>query len=141
MSWKILGREIVKTFTAWADNSMEVFGNKWFLLRVLYSASIEKKYNDSTIELYEALIKMARDHGLVHEMAIAFELLGDYLVLHGQALESKKNFEKSYTCYSQWGAVAIADRLLRDHDLDITTLADDNLHIGTNKHSRQERID
>ena len=71
------GKEIMDQMGIWARNSMAVFGNKWILLKAEYAALVNDKCDDAE-ELYRISIMATQDHGIIHELGLAYELLGGY---------------------------------------------------------------
>ena len=126
------GREMVDRFRKWAQNSTVVFENKWLLLKAEYSASIHDY--DEAEPTYTASIEVARDHGNIHELALAYELLGNYYLDRGRRTSSKECFEKAYLYYIQWGATAVADKILHKYGMVAPSLVGSK---GNSKHSRQ----
>jgi len=130
------GKEMVDKMEEWANISMAVFGNKLLLLKAEYSASICDEF-DQTRKFYEGSIKSAQDHGNIHELALAHELLGKYELDRGCSTIANECFKKAYTYYSQWGATAIAERTLRTYSLDMNTGDTPEPQLKNQKHSRQ----
>lgn len=102
----------------WTKNAKHVFENKWLLLKAEYHSSVGEL--DQALQYYQNSIKAGQDHGNVHEMAMAFELLGDYCKGRGHPTNSKRCYTKAYQCYISWGAKAVASRLAQTHDIDVT---------------------
>jgi len=113
------GKEMMSDMGYWANNSMAVFENKWLLLRAEHAASINN--HDEAKGLYKASIGAARDHGNIHEMALAYELFGNHHDACGRSDDAKSCFSKACVAYKTWGATAIAERLYAKHDLDLST--------------------
>ena len=116
--------------------SMAVFENKWLLLKAEHSASIQNSIEAE--QLYKASIKSAQDHGNIHELALAYELLGNYYAASGLRMTSIDCYNNAYAYYKQWGATAVAEKLSHKHDLD-TSLASGSTGLqagNSNKHSR-----
>jgi len=130
------GKEIMNQMGTWAKNSMAVFGNKWLLLKAEYTALVDDKRDDAE-ELYKKSIKAAQDHGLIHELGLAYELLGGYYTTHGHEPESLHCIKKAYKCYTQWGATSVAKKILHDHDLNIESISDTESQLENSKHPRE----
>ncbi|KAL7538628.1 hypothetical protein ACHAXR_009431 [Thalassiosira sp. AJA248-18] len=133
------GKHMLDEMGKWAHIAMNVFGNKWLLLRAEHAAattSTNGKSKDAE-ELYKASIKAAEDHGNIHELALAHELLGNYYHEHECQDDAKGCFKKAVVYYTQWGATAVAERVMRNHDLDMAPLIADIDLIESKKHSRQ----
>ena len=71
------GKEALEQMGKWAEKSMAIFGNKWHLMQAEYSASIGE-HEKAQLE-YTSSIKAAKDHGLIHELALALELFGNII--------------------------------------------------------------
>jgi len=123
------GKEMMDLMGRWSLLSKNVFNNKWLLLKAEYAASVEKF--DEALQMYKDSIKSAQDHGNIQELALAHELLGDYYSDRGCHLVSIECFKNGYLYYTQWGATAIAERILRKHNLDV-----DIFEVQNRKHSR-----
>lgn len=114
------GKAMLDRFEEWTFLAGKVFKNKWLLLKAEYCASMNDV--DNAVENYEASINFARDHGHIHELALAYELLGNYHLERGFGARSREFFHLAYTHYNQWGAVGIAQKLLHRHELDADTV-------------------
>mmetsp|Transcript_19096 Transcript_19096/g.34423 ORF Transcript_19096/g.34423 Transcript_19096/m.34423 type:complete len:338 (-) Transcript_19096:1027-2040(-) len=128
------GRELMIAMGKWAQNSMAVFGNKWLLLSAEHSASIHE--HDKCKKLYKASIKIAQDHGNIHELGLANQLFGNYCLSHECGVDANSCLKKAYTYYTQWGATAVAEKILRHHKLDLHTGDNTDLQVGSSKRSR-----
>jgi len=109
------GRELMEKLEKWSQMSSAIYENKWLLLKAEYFISIGKR--GGAITLYKDCINSARDHGNIHEMALAYELLGNYYCDEGDRAHSDEYFREAHTFYEQWGATAIAKKLVYKHDL------------------------
>jgi len=128
------GKEMMDEMETWALNSKAVFENKWLLLKAEYSASIQQYV--AAQNLYKTSIQVAQDHGNIHELGLAYELLGNYYSAYGSREDSNDCLKKAHVYYTQWGATAVAEKLVRDHNLDMTSMVEE-LRAGNSKHSRQ----
>jgi len=111
------GKESMSRMGKWAQNGVSIFGNKWLLLQAEHAASINKY--DEAKELYNASIQAASDHGNIHELGLANELLGDYHASRGCTVDANASYIQSHMYYMQWGAFAVAKRLMAKHSLDL----------------------
>ena len=127
------GNDAMKKLGKWANNSMVVFVNKWLLLQVEYAASVGEHYKAQP--LYLASINAAKDHGHIHELALAHELLGNYYCGRGQ--DSNECFRKAAMYYEQWGATVLAEKVMLKHNLSIDSGASTELQLGKSKHPRE----
>ena len=127
------GKEMMNDIGGWAKNSIDVFGNKWFLLQAEYAASMDEKYNDDTEHSYKKSIQAARDHGFIHEQGLALELLGSYYAVHGRDADSTSCVKKAYTCFARWGATAVANKVLHDNGVDIESITGTELEQENSK--------
>mmetsp|Transcript_3889 Transcript_3889/g.8568 ORF Transcript_3889/g.8568 Transcript_3889/m.8568 type:complete len:1443 (+) Transcript_3889:166-4494(+) len=128
------GREVMVEMGKWAQNVMEVFGNKWLLMSAEHSACT--KDHDETKKLYQASIELAQDYGNIHELGLAYELFGNYLVDCECTMDATPCFKKAYMCYIQWGAKSLAKRLLHKHNFDIDTESNIEWHARNSKRTR-----
>ena len=131
------GREVMDKFRCWTHHSKAPFENKWLLLKAEYNASFQG--SDDAAQFYIASINAARDHGNIHEMALAYELLGNYYDLRKCNADAKDCYNNAYICYTRWGASAIAEKLMRKHELDENgpvAVATKNNGLQAGKHSR-----
>ena len=109
----------------WAQISMDVFENKWHLMKAEYYASIGEHV--SAWQLYEASINSARYCGNVHELALANELLASHCSARGlQSTMFDRALKDAYIYYTQWGATAVAERLLNKHNGNATAFKIDD---------------
>lgn len=127
------GREMMDKMRGWTYVSMSVFENKWLLLKAEYLASF--KGSDDAEKVYEASIKASRDNGNIHELGLAYQLLGGHYASRELTSRSVDCYQKAYTCYTQWGANAVAKKLASKHNLD--TDASATAFPGKSKHSRE----
>jgi hypothetical protein len=121
------GSEVIRKLESWTKCS-PIFENKWLLLKAEYLSSVHS--GDDPRQYYEASIDAAKRQGYIHELAIAYELLGNYHASHGHRDDAKSNYNAAYVSYSQWGANAVAEKLSVKHNLS------DNSNNDTTKHSR-----
>lgn len=130
------GKEMMDEMEKWALNSKAVFENKWLLLKAEYLASIRD--HDAALGMYMQSIQVARDHGRLDELGLAYELLGNY---HSSAPVSKEDpissFKMAHLYYTQWGATAVAAKLLRENDLDKASMDITEAQLANIKYARQ----
>jgi len=93
------GKEMMDRLGNWAQNSMDVFENKWMLLQAEFFSSVHQ--NNAAEQLYKASAKVAHDHGDIHELALAHELLGKHYSQRGCNQDSIESFRKAYVYYNQ----------------------------------------
>ena len=114
--WQKKGKDALEKMELWLKNSTSTFENKSFLLRAEYLASVCNV--SEAMAMYEKAIKSARDHGLIHEQALAYEFMGNFLASIVETSEATLCFGSAYECYMQWGAVVKAEKIRKDHKLD-----------------------
>jgi len=127
------GRAAMKKLEEWPNTH---HGNKMLLLQAEHSGTIGE--HDKAQLLYRASIKAAKDHGNVHELALSYELFGNhYCLTNGCGGEdSNECFRNACVYYEQWGAIALAEKIRRKHNLRMDTGASAELQPGKSKHSR-----
>ena len=108
------GREMMDIMRKWAHNSL-VFKNKWLLLKAEYLFSFHS--GEDSREFYEASINASKKLGYIHELAIAYELLGNYHIAHECTADARYCYNNAYVCYKEWGAIAVAEKLFAMHNL------------------------
>lgn len=128
------GKEKLDQMKAWAD--AVPLENKRLLLEAEYAALTNEESNDAE-QLYNSSIKAARDHLNIHELALAYELLGSYHAKRSQE-DSNRCFEKAFVYYTQWGAIKVAQRVSEQYDLNAAFVDDYLLQVKDAKHARQE---
>jgi len=131
------GQVVLEKMRVWRNNSKAIFENKCLLLESERDACLCNIV--ASKRSYELSARSAHDHGLVHEQGLAYELYGNFLSSIGDQVASQW-FQKAYTCYLQWGAVAKAEQLRKDLNLDSTESFSVSLRstqIST-KHGRDE---
>ena len=111
------GKSMLDRMESWLKNSAFVFENKALLLQAEHCASVYKIRD--AIKTYDASIKSARDHGLIHEQGLANECKGKFLTSIDNISEDPSCFRKAYECYVQWGAVTKADQIRVNHKLEL----------------------
>jgi len=118
-SWLDEGNAAQKQLENWVTTSKPIVENKLVLLEAEHYASMGNVV--AAKESYELSIKIARDNGYIHEQGLAYECMGKYLDKIVEVRDAKRCFMSAYTCYMQWGAVAKADKLWKDQDLNLST--------------------
>jgi len=128
------GQEAIEKVENWAHTSMAVFENKLLLLKAEYLASINR--SGQALQSYRDSIRLAKDHGNIHEQGLAHELLGNHINLTNDCLadsyDQYDHFRNAYVCYSQWGAKVVAQRVAKSHDLVISKSLED-VQAGSSK--------
>jgi hypothetical protein len=81
-------------------------------------ATIKKRYD-------EAIMTFARS-GLIHLQAISLERAGDFMASMDESFWSKDYYERSVQTYTEWGALAKADLLCTQHQLDFGPTGEDS---------------
>jgi len=115
------GKEMIDKMEKWALNSKAVFENKLLMLKAEYLASI-REY-DKALDMYTQSIQLAQDHGRIDELGLAYELLGNvYSSAHAFKEDPNNSFKMAHLYFTQWGATAVAARLVRENDLDMTSM-------------------
>jgi len=134
-------KEMMDRMEIWVSVSMAPFENKWLLLKAEHLFCVGDF--GRALQMYKGSIKSAQDNGNIHELALAYELLGkfyserDHLVDNVSSecrIASNECFKKAYVHYTQWGATAVAEKILNDHNLEMDLHAP---HLQTQKHPRQ----
>ena len=90
-------------------------------------------------ESFKLAAESARDHGLVHEQGLAYELYGDFLFSFAD-LDALQWHQRAHTCYLQWGALAKAEQLRKEFNLELreSFSSSFNSSLSSTKHSRDE---
>ena len=57
--------------------------------------------------------------GRIHDQSLAYELMGDYLSSILEIPQATECYKRAHKCYMQWGAVAKANKIQEDHQLDL----------------------
>lgn len=131
------GKEMMNRMGMWSQNAMNVFQSKWLLLQSEHAFSVCE--HQKAKGLYEASIKSAKDNGNINELSLAYELFGEFCLSNKCGVDANACFRRAHTSYIQWGAKAVADRLVRSHQLNLNAKLDElELHdVQTNtKRSR-----
>ena len=114
--WQSKGKTLLDKMEPWLQKSKSLFENKVLLLRAEHLASIPNI--SDAIEMYNASIKSARDHGHIHEEGLAYEFMGNFFASIVESTEATRCYKNAHRCYMIWGAVAKADKIWKDHQLD-----------------------
>jgi len=130
------GIQMLDHMEKWAKNSPAIFRNKWLLLQAEHAISTSGGGIDAE-KLYLASIKAAQDHNIIHEVALAYELLGKHYKAQGSSDNSNICLKMAAAYYTQWGATAVVERIISEYNLDIASVADVRLSVGNSKHPRQ----
>lgn len=130
------GTEMMESMGKWARNNASLFENKWLLLRA-ERASVARDDAEAQ-SCYEASIRAAKDNGSVHELGMAYECFANFHLVRGRNDEALLLVKKSYGAFTQWGATAVAKRLLAKHGLDAASIGESELHAENgSKRSRE----
>ena len=100
----------------WAERCPENCASKYKLVEA-ETIAVTDAASLSTIETYQASIKLAIESGFLHEEALANERLAEYLITNNQADIAKVYLTRAYHIYQQWGATAKLGQLLQKHPL------------------------
>lgn len=108
-NYLVRGKYALHKIQEWAVHSDWNFKNKQLLIEAeLYNTL---KDFDKAAWHYEASIKAAREHKFIHEEAIASECAGIFFLERGLRNKSQTYLRRSFECYVEWGAFAIAKRV------------------------------
>jgi len=131
------GQIMFEKMRLWSKNSKAMFENKLLLLESEHYACVCNIV--ASKESYELSAKSARDHGLVHEQGLACELYGHYLYSIGD-LDASQWYKNAHACYVQWGALAKAEQLRKDFNLDSKDFFNCSIDssLSSTKHFRDE---
>ena len=86
----------------WADHCPENFGTRTALVGAEV-ARIEGRHLDAE-RLYEEALRLARDHGFIHNESVAGELAARYYAARGLQTISRAYLRDARHCYLLWGA-------------------------------------
>ena len=86
----------------WAENCPDNFENRAALVGAEI-ARIEGRELDA-MRLYEKAIRSARDHGFVHNEAVAHEAAARFYHARGSGTSADAHLRKARDCYFRWGA-------------------------------------
>lgn len=126
--------ELLGKLEKWQERSEPIVKNKILLVRAeMYASSCEVK---KALEAFEQSIQTARNYGLIHEQALAHELMGHYLKSIVQYPKAIQSYKQAYALYNQWGASAVATRLREKHILADDLLVHDNVEVVSIKRGR-----
>ncbi|APR80735.1 Signal transduction histidine kinase CheA [Minicystis rosea] len=97
----------------WAENCPPNFSSRV----ALCGAEIARLGGDTerAAALYEQAIRAAREHGLVHHEAIAFEVAARFYRARGFELIADTYLREARACYARWGAEGKVQQLDREH--------------------------
>jgi PAS domain S-box-containing protein len=91
-----------RQLSEWAENCPENFASRAALLGAevarLEGLEVEAE------RLYEHAIRSARDNGLIHNEALAFELAARFYAARGLETNSHAHMRNARNCYLRWGA-------------------------------------
>jgi len=127
------GKQVLNKLKIWNNCAVANFQNKLLLLEAYHCASV---FNTRTArEGFNASIQSARDHGLIQEQGLACELYGKFLTSIIETDEAIVYFKCAHACYMQWGAVAKAEQVRKDHNLNVSPVESAGQFM--NKHCRE----
>uniref|UniRef100_A0A7R9VT55 Uncharacterized protein n=1 Tax=Pseudictyota dubia TaxID=2749911 RepID=A0A7R9VT55_9STRA len=85
--------------------------HKLELMKAEY-AYLEGNHSESA-NLYESAAKLAEKHHFIHDQALSLERAGMFYLENGNDTAASIMFEKSFSCYTKWGAYSKAAHLKR----------------------------
>jgi len=131
------GKKVMNEMEKWTLNCSDVFENKWLLLRAEHFASINE--DDLAEKSYTKSINASRDHGNIHELGLGYELFGNFHSSRGSWKNATHCYAQAHAFYNQWGANAVADRIVRDNPgLDLTSAIHEELkNINSSKRENE----
>ena len=97
----------------WAEHCPDNFGSR----AALVGAELARVRGepDRVLGFYERAIRSAREHGFVHNEAIAYEAAARFHRARGEALIADAYVREAHACYAQWGAEGKARQLRSVH--------------------------
>lgn len=128
------GQKALGKMEIWSSCSTANFINKLLLLQAEHHASTCNIH--AAKAAYEASVRSARNHGLVHEQGLACELYGKFLLSVIEMDEALWWLKSAHECYMQWGAAAKAEQVSKEHNLGLLQPAGDWGQFA-NKHGRE----
>jgi predicted ATPase/signal transduction histidine kinase len=111
--WRELLTAHQEQLREWAENYPPTFGDK----HALVCAEIARlEYRDlDAMRLYEQAIRLARDHGFVHNEGLAHEIAARFYAARGFATIADAYLRNARYCYLRWGADGKVRQLERSH--------------------------
>ena len=97
----------------WADSCTENFAHKTLLVEAEL-ARIDGRF-EVAVELYERAINSAREHGFVHNEALAHFLAGNFSSSKRLATAATAHWQKAHDLYADWGAQSRVEDLEAAH--------------------------
>ncbi|KAL7460909.1 hypothetical protein ACHAXS_001345, partial [Conticribra weissflogii] len=129
------GIEAICKTEFWYQYAPSNLENKLLLLNAEQSASLPNI--EQAKAQYTASIESARDSGRVHEVGLAYELMGNFLSsIANEPVEAMNCWKNAHNYYLQWGALRKAANLCNEHRLD--EISDVEPHRNSLKHARDE---
>jgi hypothetical protein len=116
--WRYLRRDLAKLTTWWRKYGFE---NVQHLLLIVEAeiASIDKRRSvQETRKLYDKSVSTASRSGFTHHSALALELCAAFLKERVEVNFGRDYAEQSAGKYDLWGALAKADMLRREYNLE-----------------------
>ena len=93
----------------WAENSRENFANREALVAAEI-ARLEGRSLDA-MHFYERAIQSAREHGFVHNEALAHEIAARFYLARGLEMIGLSYLRNARNCYERWGALGKVKQL------------------------------
>ncbi|MEM7587924.1 MAG: AAA family ATPase, partial [Acidobacteriota bacterium] len=95
-------RRNLQRIAEWADACPENFRHKQLLIGAEL-ARLDQRAGDA-LERYERAIDLAREHGFLHNEALAHQLAGQFCASLGLATAAKAHLRSARDLYARWGA-------------------------------------
>ncbi|MCW6034814.1 AAA family ATPase [Spirulina subsalsa FACHB-351] len=102
---KLLLNEVcrsLKKLKKWAKNAPDNHQHRYLLVQAEF-CNINHK-DSQAIEFYEQAIAWAKEKGYTHELAIAYELAGEFYLARDKEFIALAYLKEAYYCYQLWGA-------------------------------------
>ena len=109
--WTEIGNGVINLMEVWVKASDWNFSNKLFLLQAEYFFLFGDER--AALQKYNASIKSAQDHRFIHEEGLAHERLASFHLHYGNRDEALACFTAAKSCYENWGAQAVVQRVER----------------------------
>lgn len=100
--WKTKVENVCNMIERCLSHSKWNFENKFLLLKAEYHNT--KRETNKAATCYEASVISARNHKLIHEEAMAYELAGYFYDEQGERAKSEAYLLQAHRAYMTWGA-------------------------------------
>ena len=117
----------------WSQHGPMNFLHKYWLVEAERFRTL-RNYTDAA-SCYERAITLAIESGITQDIALSYELAGNFYLLQGQSNIGRNRIKKAYENYANWGAIVKTEQL----GIRFTWLSKNTIRISKNGRLRNRK--